>query len=422
MGEVASGSEPPSRPVSAGKGAIGRFEIVSTLGEGAMGVVYRAFDPAIHRPVAIKLVRSNLLESADRESYLDRFRHEVRVAGRFAHPNIVGVYDFALHGGNPYIVMEHVEGGPLNRVYRRGTRGPVAAAIRIGTQILAALEYAHGFGVVHRDIKPANILLTQGLNVKVTDFGISRLISSDTTVDQLMIGTPSYMSPEQARGERVDPRSDLFSLGSVLYELLSGTQPFSGMDYNGTIHRLMHLPHEPLSRHRDDVPAELAAVLDQALQKQPGDRFPDAGSFAQALRDVPHRTESWTGWMPGSAGDPVPATGEVATGAGPAARPGGTPSGEEDDATAATMVIERWRTPPPARTPVPMEVPTEAPGPTDAAADPVAGPVAKRDDGNAGTPPAVDGPADGPVDRLVDGPVDENGRERVRLALAHVLG
>ncbi|MBE7211398.1 MAG: hypothetical protein INR65_10310, partial [Gluconacetobacter diazotrophicus] len=137
---------------------------------------------------------------------------------------------------------------------------------------------------------------------------------------------------------------------------------------------------------------------------------PDAGSFAQALRDVPHRTESWTGWMPGSAVDPVSATGEVATGASPAARRGGTPSGGEDDATAATMVIERWPTPPPAPMPVPMEAPAEAPGPTDAAADAVAVPVAKRDDGDAGTPAAV------------DGPVDENGRERVRLALAHVLG
>lgn len=266
---------------------IGRFEIQSLLGRGAMGVVYRGYDPEIDRTVAIKLVRADLLDGDERGSYLDRFRNEAKIAGRCMHANIVGIYDFALFDGNPYLVMEFVDGVGLNQAVGRGTRLSMPEAVHIALQVLDALDYAHRFGIVHRDIKPANILLTRHAKLKVTDFGISRLASTELTAAPLMIGTPSYMSPEQCAGDAIDGRSDLFSLGCILYELLAGERPFQGISYTETIFKLVNQPHESLSSHRPDLPDSLSAILDRALAKKPDDRFEDAEAFAQALRSVP---------------------------------------------------------------------------------------------------------------------------------------
>ncbi len=297
---------------------IGRFRIQSLLGRGAMGVVYRGHDPEIDRPVAIKLVRADLLEGEERDSYLERFRNEAKIAGRCIHANIVSIYDFALVDGNPYLVMEYVDGVGLHQAVPRGTRMEMSEAVHIALQVLDALDYAHRFGIVHRDIKPANILLTRQARLKVTDFGISRFASTELTTTPLMIGTPSYMSPEQCAGELVDQRSDLFSLGCILYELLAGERPFAGISYTDTIFKLVNQPHTPLSVLRPDLPETLGAVIDKALAKRSADRFDDAAGFAYALRGVAPPGDAMPAAISGSLPTVFPAANAAAA---PAAAP-----------------------------------------------------------------------------------------------------
>ena len=207
---------------------IGRFPIEALLGKGAMGVVYKAHDPNIDRPVAIKLIHAELLRGDSRPGYLARFRNEAKVAGRCVHSNIVAVYDYSVHGDSPYLVMEYVEGIDLGRAMRNHMPIDDAAVVHITLQVLDALSYAHSLDIVHRDIKPGNIMLTARSGLKVADFGISRLISFEATQSAAVLGTPSYMAPEQCRGAVVDGRSDLFSLGCVIYELLAGERAFVG--------------------------------------------------------------------------------------------------------------------------------------------------------------------------------------------------
>ena len=192
---------------------IGRFRVLDLLGRGAMGVVYKAHDPEIDRVVAIKLIRADLLDGESRLHYSSIVSGTRRAwRGRCIHPNIVGIYDLSSHEGNPFLVLEFVEGVDLAKARVTADIGSIVGVMR---QVLAALHYAHGFGVIHRDIKPANIMLA-GDQVKVTDFGISRALSAEATMSSVLVGTPCYMSPEQCLGRGVDERSDLFSVGSVL--------------------------------------------------------------------------------------------------------------------------------------------------------------------------------------------------------------
>ena len=263
---------------------IGRFRIESLLGRGAMGVVYKAHDPHIDRIVAIKLVRADLLDGESRGHYLARFHNEARTAGRCVHPNIVAIHDFSEHEGNPFLVLEYIDGCDLGRAFPRGTQMEVAQAIRIALHVLDALSYAHRFGVVHRDIKPANIMLTAGDAVKVTDFGISRIMSVEATMSSVLVGTPCYMSPEQCVGGEVDARSDLFSLACVLYELLSGRRAFEAANFVATMHNLIHGTPPPLDELRGDLPEALVRVIERAFEKDPNNRFRDAAEMATCLR------------------------------------------------------------------------------------------------------------------------------------------
>jgi serine/threonine protein kinase len=251
-----------------------------------MGVIYKAHDPVIDRDVAIKLIRADLLSGDDHSDYLARFQHEAQAAGRCTHPNIVAIYDFAVHEGNPFLAMEYVDGKDLGQVMVRTGRFTPDAAVAIICQVLDALACAHGLGIVHRDVKPANILLLADERVKMTDFGISRLENSALTQTGSVIGTPSYMSPEQCRGDAVDARCDLFSTGVVLYEMLSGERPFTGRSLTEVAFKVVNDEAPNIVSKCPGLAPSLAAAVHRALAKQPGDRFGSAKDMAAALRQT----------------------------------------------------------------------------------------------------------------------------------------
>jgi len=254
-----------------------------------MGVVYAAHDPVIDRIVALKLVRIDLLQGDDRADFLERFQREAQAAARCMHPNIVAIYDFAMHEGNPFLAMEYAPGVSLALRLRQGPRFTPDEAVGVIRQVLDALGRAHAAGVVHRDVKPANILLLDGGLAKMTDFGIARFDGSDLTQHGVVIGTPSYMSPEQCRGDAVDARSDLFSAGAVFYEMLTGERAFGGGNATQVIYRLMN--EDPPALASDPrVPAAMAAVLQRALAKRAEQRFASAQDMAAALQAPPDET------------------------------------------------------------------------------------------------------------------------------------
>jgi eukaryotic-like serine/threonine-protein kinase len=263
---------------------IGRYRVEGVIGSGTMGVIYRAHDPVLDRAVAIKLIRPDLLEGMEREEFLERFSREAKAAGSCAHPNIVAVYDFDLHEGSPFIAMEFVTGASLATVLRQGVQIPPRRVVSLVAQVLDALSAAHRLGIVHRDIKPANILLLVNGQVKLTDFGVSLLDGSSLTQHGTLIGTPSYMSPEQCRGDEVDQRSDLFSVGAVCYELLAGERLFSGRTTTELVSQVLAATTTKIADRLRLVPAELRPVLARALAPKPQQRFASAGAMADALR------------------------------------------------------------------------------------------------------------------------------------------
>ncbi|MDY0974781.1 serine/threonine-protein kinase [Massilia sp. CFBP9012] len=260
---------------------IGKYRLDAILGRGAMGVVYRAFDPLIERTLALKTVQHRLGDADGAEELLRRFRTEAQAAGRLMHPNIVAVHEYGEANDLAYIAMEFVDGRPLSEMcgVEACSLPQVLAWMR---DLLAALAYSHAHGVVHRDIKPANLLVTRDGRIKVGDFGIARIESSTLTQTGAMLGTPSYMSPEQFRGEAIDSRSDLFSAGVVLYQLLTGQRPFSGSTAAVMQQVLTHSPAPP-SRLNPLLPGALDAVVMRALAKTAQARFADAAAFLQAL-------------------------------------------------------------------------------------------------------------------------------------------
>ena len=265
---------------------IGKYEIQSVLGKGAMGVVYKAFDPGIERVVAIKTVRKDMVDPDLVEQSMARFKNEAVAAGRLLHPNIVSVYEYGEDDANAFIVMEFVEGTGLREFINRGADFDLGQITAMMTQLLQALDFAHERGVVHRDIKPANLILTKAGALKVADFGIARIDTSNLTTMGMVMGTPSYMSPEQCQGQPVDRRSDLFSAAVVLYELLAGEKPFSGaLETIG--YKICHEdPKPPSSVSRLALSPTIDAVVATALEKNPESRFQNARAFNRALRQA----------------------------------------------------------------------------------------------------------------------------------------
>ena len=263
---------------------IGKYRIQGVLGKGAMGVVYKAFDPHIERVVAIKTVRKDLVDPDLAVQVMARFQNEAKAAGRLLHPNIVSVYEYGEDDLNAFIAMEYVEGTGLREYLNRKASFDLGQIVAIVSQLLLALDFAHERGVVHRDVKPANLILTAGGALKVADFGIARIDTSNLTNAGMVMGTPSYMSPEQCQGKEVDRRSDLFSAGIVLYELLTGEKPFSG-SIEAIAFKICYEEAQPPSAvSKLPVSAGLDAVVATALAKDPVARFQNAKAFNRALR------------------------------------------------------------------------------------------------------------------------------------------
>lgn len=273
---------------------IGKYRIDGALGTGAMGVVYKGYDPSIDREVAIKTIRHDLLAEEDAGGWRERFAREVRTAARCIHPNVVTIFEFGEAGGAPYIVMEYCPCRPLSDFLMAKKPFEVSAALFVTSQVLAALEAAHGAGIVHRDIKPGNVLLLDSGAVKVTDFGIARVESSTMTAHGSMIGTPSYMSPEQFMAAEVDQRSDLFSTGIVAYELLTGQRPFAGANSAEIMYRVLNEPPPSILAANPSVPMGIEQVVLRALAKAPEERFETAQAFAQALAQATNDTAAAT--------------------------------------------------------------------------------------------------------------------------------
>src|SRR6266571_4178038 len=319
---------------------IGRYKVVQGIGFGAMGAVYKAFDPLIKRTLAIKTIRLDIpRQSPQYKSFIERFHHEAQVSGTLSHPNIVTLFDICEENGLPYLAMEFVEGETIASILERGTRFEPEKVIVLVSQIASALDYAHGKGVIHRDVKPANLMLYEGDRVKVADFGIAKLMDAEMTQAGALLGTPSYMSPEQAMGDKLDGRSDIFSLGVCAFEMLSGEQPFPGSNVTSILYKLVHVdPIEPANLEMNGlVPAKWHEVFGKVLAKRPDDRYQTATDFVQ---DLEYCLGAWFGaamdddTLSEGGGAAVRA---VATAAGnrprppggPRPAPSGGPAGEE---------------------------------------------------------------------------------------------
>ena len=263
---------------------LGRYEVVGELGQGAMGVVYKAKDPLIDRIVAIKTINLNMAQE-EKEEYEARFYQEAKAAGRLNHPNIVTIYDVGESGDVAYIAMEFLEGRELRDVLNDGARLPVDQVLDIVVQVALGLAYAHEHGIVHRDVKPSNIMVIRDGHAKITDFGIARMASSSVrTQTGMVLGSPKYMSPEQVMGKQIDQRSDIFSLGVMLYEMLTGKVPFDGENINAIMYQILNAVPQPLGNVDPALPGMLNFIIAKALAKDPDDRYQNARDFAVDMR------------------------------------------------------------------------------------------------------------------------------------------
>ncbi|MBW2066631.1 MAG: CHASE2 domain-containing protein [Deltaproteobacteria bacterium] len=264
---------------------VGRYEIIGELGQGAMGIVYKARDPKINRLVAIKTIRfSDEFEEGKINDIKQRFFREAEIAGKLSHRSIVAIYDVGEDYDLTYMAMEYLEGENLIKYCQKDTLLPIRKVLYLVEETASALNYAHGQGVIHRDIKPANIMLLKNGRVKVTDFGIAKAVSSSETKSGIILGTPNYMSPEQINGQKIDGRSDIFSLGIVLFQLLTGQLPFHGETLTNLFYQITQVKHPPPRSINPKIPRPLEQIVDRALAKDPSERFQRVEELAKYLR------------------------------------------------------------------------------------------------------------------------------------------
>ena len=263
----------------------GRYQIVGELGRGSMGVVYQGFDPIIGRTVAIKTMLPEGLSPQEFEEYKTRFQREAMAAGILAHPNIITVYDFGEDNGVLYLAMEFLEGQSLENIVQEQTILPIEAILPIYDQVCSALDHAHRNMVVHRDVKPANIMILHNGLVKMTDFGIAKMMAMGMTQAGQILGTPNYMSPEQVKGRQIDGRSDIFSLGVILYELVTGEKPFGGQNITTVIYKIINENPIPPRELDASIPAGLSYVISKALAKSVDERYQTCRELAEDLRN-----------------------------------------------------------------------------------------------------------------------------------------
>jgi serine/threonine protein kinase len=263
---------------------LGRYQIVSEIGQGAMGTVYKAVDPLLGRNVALKTI-GTAANNPDLAEYEARFYLEAKAVGGLDHPNIVAVHDVGNSGSMPYLAMEFVEGTELSALTAEGRPLPIEQVLDIGVQVAEGLAYAHAHGVIHRDIKPANILLARDGVAKIADFGIARMRSAEAKSEtSSLTGSPRYLSPEQVLGRRADHRSDIFSLGVMLYEMLTGAPPFAGADLNAILFQIVNLVPPAPGMVNPGTPTMLDSIVAKALAKSPDERYGSSGEIADDLR------------------------------------------------------------------------------------------------------------------------------------------
>lgn len=285
---------------------LGKYQIQTEIGKGGMGQVFLGYDAMLERQVAIKVLAPHLVWET---GFVERFLREARAAARLKHSSIVTIYDVGQEGNNYYIVMEYLEGPTLAQLI--GQRGPQSSkiALPILGQLAGALDYAHSCGLVHRDVKPGNVIVSPSGHVTLTDFGVARAVQeSRLTSTGSLVGTPQYMSPEHAQGEEVDYRSDIYSLGVVAYEMLTGQTPFGATTPHAVLHQLIYDPPPPIHTLRPDLPPPLEQVMSTVLAKEPANRYQTAGDFVKALGQAT-TMQSVSGRPPGDASTAAPAPG-----------------------------------------------------------------------------------------------------------------
>jgi CHASE2 domain-containing sensor protein/tRNA A-37 threonylcarbamoyl transferase component Bud32 len=274
------------------KPTVGRYEVVSELGQGAMGIVYKARDPKINRFLAIKTIRfSDEFEPDKIREIKDRFMREAQIAGKLTHPSIVAIYDVGEDYDLTYMAMEFLEGESLQKYCRKGFLLPLRKALYVVSEVALALDHAHRQGVIHRDVKPANIMVLKDGKVKVTDFGIAKAVSSSQTKSGIVLGTPNYMSPEQINGHEIDGRSDIFSLGVVFFELLTGVLPFHGKNLTNLFYQITQVKHPSPREINPKVPNPVEQIVDKALSKDPEQRFQTCADFARYMKAMINRID-----------------------------------------------------------------------------------------------------------------------------------
>jgi len=275
----------------------GRYEILDEVGRGAMGVVYRARDPRINRVVAVKTISLLGQSQEDDLEYRERFFREAEAAGRLSHPGIVTIFDAGEEPETraPYIVMEFVGGESLEKMLARNDRKlPLATALQLTMELAEALDTAHCLGVVHRDLKPANILLTEDGHAKIADFGVAKLNLAHQTAGGRALGTPAYMSPEQLNGDMVDGRSDLFSLGVILYTVVTGHRPFQGNSALTVSYRVVNRDPIPATLLDTELPPGLDYIITRAMAKDPRDRYQRGMEMVLDIQHLQQGKEPWS--------------------------------------------------------------------------------------------------------------------------------